>query len=125
MMLAMLAVVLGFTPGDDPTMVPKFVPRLSVAGWEYWSDVSKKPPCSLCCSRSTRGAGRLCVKKHDQVHLGFCDGVCYRIVTCDHRISTQNAHPIAQTFWLGEHSKHLFLVEIIEGVGGAMELRSQ
>jgi len=47
MVLAMLASLFSFSPGDESTMIPKFVPRLSVAGWEYWSDVSVAQGCRV------------------------------------------------------------------------------
>jgi len=43
----MSATVLICLLGDEPTMIPKFVPRISFVGWEYWSDVAVARGCRL------------------------------------------------------------------------------
>jgi len=47
MVVAMLAAVLSCSPGDETMLIPKFVPRISVVGWEYWSDVAVAKGCRL------------------------------------------------------------------------------
>ena len=46
MLLAVLASALSGS-GDQTMIIPKFVPRISVVGWQYWSDVAVYDGCRL------------------------------------------------------------------------------